>query len=202
MVIHQEIVKFLKIKNSFNSNTRDEWLNEKDNIMAKGIKLRTLYRGKQLVRMLTSLLENEKHAILMTQEFLYLSASIRNHTELKITSFIEDDDLDIYQISCIDKTEDVINFAINTLNDKFVFDKKIKLIIRNIKHQIKRYEVSKDTTIKEIKKVLNKKNKYDEENILLIFKGRKLFDHQTMSDIKLQDNDTIFVVYKVKIIKE
>ena len=200
MFIHQKIVDFLK--KNFNSITRDDWLNEKDNIMAEGIKLRTLYRGKKLVEMLTSLLGNKKHAILMTQEFLYLSASIRNHTELKITSFIEDDDLDIYQISCIDKTEDVINFVINTLNDKFTFDKKIKLIVKNIKHQIKRYEVSKNTNVKEIKEALNKKNKYDEENILLIFKGRKLFDHQKMSDINLQDNDTIFVVYKVKVIKQ
>ena len=197
MVIHQEIIDFLNSK--CNSGERDFWINDKGSeIQAFFVKKRTLEQGKKLLKMLFLLLGNKEQAVLMAQDFFYLSANIRNHQALKITSFIYQD-LDNYLPSCIDKTEDLIIFTINELQKKYDFskyDKKIPIIVKNVRQRIIRLNVNLTTTINEIKEAIDYKNKYNHDQIILIFNGKKVEGEITIKELDMKPQDTLHVVFK------
>jgi hypothetical protein len=199
MVIHQEIIIFLNSKLNYNFSNRDDWINSEENkLQVFFIKKRTLEQGKKLLRMLFLLLGNKEQAVLMAQEFFYLSADIRNHQALKTTSFIYQD-LDNYLPSCIDKTDDLITFTINELQKKYDFskyDKKIPIIVKNVRQRIRRLNVNLSTTINDIKEVIDYKNKYDYEQIILIFNGKKVEGEITVKELDMKPQDILYVVFK------
>lgn len=198
MVIHNEIIEFLNSKKKINSKNRDKWLNSNVTITGERLKNKTLIQGKKCMKMLYYILENNNNAILLFQEFLYLSADIRNHVPLKTTSFI-DQELDIYQLSCIDKIDDLTIFIIDTLKIKYDFseyDKKIHIIVKNLAGRIRHLLLEKDYDVEDIKDIINENNKYEYNEIILIYNGKKLLDKTTVEELNLKQKDIIHVIFK------
>ena len=198
-MLHQEIYDFLQTRKKVNLNFQ-KWLRTKQ---AKGsnyaTKNRTINVVKKCSEIIYILVENKLTAIKMLQEFLHMIYSELGYQEIKLSCFY-DEELDSFDPISIRKVEELFDFMLPILKDKLQksdFNNYFSITVRNVKNQIKHLNVTYLTTTDEIKNECNRKNKHSLEDIILIYKGKKLED-TILKYIGISEGDTIYVVWKKK----
>ena len=197
-MIHQEIVNFLQRKKEENNNTYyDKWLRSKQSEQNnKLLFFKTTNIVKNCSEIIYLLVDNKKTAILMVQEFLHMIYSELGYQEIKLTSFYNNE-LNNYDPVSVKKVDELFNFMLPILKIKIQnshLNTFFSITIRNIKNQVKNINVTYLTSVEEIKIECNRKQKKPIEDIVLIYKGKKLED-TILKYTGISENDTIYIVW-------
>ena len=186
-MIDEELNNFLRKKNNL----------ENDNLYWFNLEKKVSKQGIECLKMFKFILKDKQKSNILLQDYILLSAQLRNHIPIKVSFFKEENIIGSYKDDCLEKLYDLTNFIIKTLKEKFDFsdyDSKISVVIKRYNQKPVKIKLRKFTTVKDIKVYFFKEKK----NIILIFKGLIRDDDKNMLDLKIKKGDILYLIEKIR----